>query len=63
MFDTPGRARRQAKRNPWKGNAFIVALTFPFGTFQVEETLGSHHFTVWGDPHDMLEYVIHVEHV
>ena len=56
-FDTLGRARRHAKRNPWKGNAFIATIQFGFGT------LRAGHYTLWGDPHAILDCVIHVEHV
>lgn len=63
MFDSMSRARRQAKRNPWKGNAFIATVQFPVGQFPVEKTLSAHHYTVWGDPRAMLECVTHVEHV
>ena len=63
MFDSSSRARRLAKRNPWKGEAYIATIEFPLGRFPLEKTLSANHYTVWGNPHDMLKYVTHVEHV
>lgn len=63
MFDSLSRARQQAKRYPWKGDAYIATIQFPYGTFAVEKTLSSHHFTIRGTPDDILEYVTHVERV
>lgn len=57
MFDSVGRARGLAQRSPWNGTAFIATVTFPRSRFTVERTRSRGHYTVWGDPHAMLEYV------
>src|SRR5699024_8955778 len=54
LFDSLERARRQAQRKPWLGNAYIARLEIPFGMFQIEKTGGSGHHTLWGDAHAIL---------
>lgn len=63
LFDSIERARSQAKRRPWHGNAFIATLVLPVGVFQLEATRSRGHYTLWGHPHGILDYVQHVEHV
>lgn len=57
LFDSEERARSQAMRRPWKGNAYIAELLIPADRFQIESTRGKGHFTLWGDPRDILKYV------
>lgn len=59
MFDStdPIRAR------PWRRTAWIATIEFPEGQFRVGKTLGPGHYTVWGDPHAMLDCVTAVEPV
>lgn len=61
LFDSFQRAKSQAQRRPWHGDAFIATLELPTGAFQVESTRSRGHFTLWGDPHDILHFVQHVE--
>jgi len=63
LFDSLERARRQARRKPWMGNAFIAELTIPAHRFQIEKTAGPGHYTAWGNPSAMLGYVRRVERV
>jgi len=63
LFNSVERARRQAQRRPWHGKAFIATLVIPLTAFQLEQTRSDGHYTLWGDPHDILEYVRHVERV
>lgn len=63
LFDTAERARSQAMRHPWRGRAFIAALDIPAGVFQMERTRSRGHYTLWGEPRDILEYVRRVEPV
>jgi len=43
LFDSPERARKQARRKPWMGNAFIAELVIPAHRFQFEKTAGPGH--------------------
>lgn len=43
------------------GNAFIAELAIPVGRFPIEQTAAVGHYTLWGDPHDILIYVRCVE--
>lgn len=63
LFDSIERARSQARRKPWLGDAFIAELELPLGHIRVEKTAGAGHYTAWGDPGDMLDYVRRVERV
>lgn len=63
LFDTLERARKQARRKPWLGNAFIAELAIPIGRFQIEQTASAGHYTLWGDAHAILDYVRRVERV
>lgn len=63
LFASFDRARHQALGKPWLGDAFIAELVFPEGTFAIEKTGGREHFTLWGDAHDILGYVVRVEPV
>lgn len=63
LFDSIERARRQAGRGPWHGNAYIAELRIPIDTFQLESTRGQGHYTLWGLPHAILSYVTQVERV
>ena len=63
LFDSLERARQQARRKPWLGNAFIAEMEITVGRFLIEQTAGSGHYTAWGNPGDMLEYVRRVERV
>lgn len=62
MFDALERARKLARRHPWHGVAFIATVRFPASQFVVERTGKSRgHYTVWGDPHAILESVAGIE--
>jgi hypothetical protein len=63
LFDSIERARSQARRRPWHGNAFIAVLVIPSGAFQLEATGSRGHYTLWGDPYAILACVRHVERV
>lgn len=57
LFDSLDRARKQARRKPWMGNAFIAELAIPADHFRIEKTAGPGHYTAWGDASAMLECV------
>lgn len=61
LFDSIERARLQAQGKPWVGKAFIAELLLPANQFQIEKTAGPGHYTAWGDAHDILDCVRHVE--
>lgn len=61
LFDSIDRARKQAQRKPWLGNAFIAELAIPQDRIRVEKTAGPNHYTAWGDANDMLNYVKRIE--
>lgn len=63
LYDSIERARSQAQRRPWHGDAFIATPVIPVGVFQFEATRSRGHYTLWGDPHAMLGCVRHVERV
>ena len=63
LFDSLDRARVQARRKPWLGNAFIAELVVPTDHIEVEKTAGPGHYTAWVDPDAMLGYVTRVERV
>ena len=63
LFDTLARARRQARRQPWMGNAFIAEMVIPLDRIDIEQTAVRGHFTAWGAPDAMLEYVRRIERV
>jgi hypothetical protein len=63
LFDSLDRARQQARRKPWLGQAFIAELEIPAGRIQIEKTGGAGHYTAWADPDAMLEFVRRVERV
>lgn len=63
LFDSLERARHQALRKPWLGNAFIAEMAMPIDRFQIEKTAGHGHYTAWGDPDAMLDCVRRVERV
>lgn len=63
LFDSIERARSQARRRPWHGNAFIAEVQIPEGMFRIEATRSRGHFTLWGDPRAILRCVHIVEHV
>lgn len=63
LFDSLERARKQARRKPWLGNAFIVEMVIPAGRFQIEPTAGPGHYTAWGEPGAMLDCVRRVDRV
>lgn len=63
LFDSIERARAQARRRPWYGDAFIATLVIPRSVFQLEATRSRGHYTLWGHPHAILDYVQHVERV
>lgn len=61
LFDSAERARSVGKRFPWNGNAFIATLTIPAGRFLIEQTGRRGHYTLWGDPRDILATVTDVQ--
>lgn len=63
LFDSRERAREQARRKPWMGNAFIAELAIPVGLFLIEQTASAGHYTLWGDASAILRYVRRVERV
>lgn len=63
LFDSIERARRQASRHPWRGDAYIAELRIPVGAFRIEATRSRGHYTLWGLPHAILSYVTRVERV
>ncbi len=63
LFDSLEHARKQARRKPWLGNAFIAEMAIPAHRFQIEKTAGPGHYTAWGDAGAMLGYVRRVERV
>lgn len=63
LFDSIERARKQARRKPWMGNAFIAGLAIPVGHVLIDKTAGPGHYTAWGDANDMLGYVRRVERI
>ncbi len=63
LFHSLERARKQARRKPWMGNAFIAELAIPVDHVRVEETASAGHYTAWGDADAMLDYVRRVERV
>ena len=63
LFDSIERARKQAKRKPWWGKAYIAEVAIPLDHVRVEKTAGPGHYTAWCDPNDMLTYVRRVERV
>lgn len=50
LFDSLQRARKQARRKPWLGNAFIAEMAIPTDRLRIEKTAGPGHYTAWGDP-------------
>lgn len=63
LFDSPERARKQARRKPWMGNAFITEMAIPAHGVRIEKTAGSGHYTAWGDAGATLGFVRRVERV
>ena len=63
LFDSLDRARKQARRKPWMGNAFIAELAVPTDRFRMEKTAGLGHYTAWGDASAMLGCVRRVVRV
>ncbi len=63
LFDLLERARKQARRKPWLGNAFIAEVAIPADRIQIEKTAGPGHYTAWCDPGAMLSFVRRVERV
>lgn len=61
VFDSASGARRQARQGPWRGQGFIATLVIPPEGFRLEKTRGNGHFTLWGEPHDILACVRDVE--
>lgn len=61
LFDTAERARHVGKRFPWNGNAYIATLAITPGQFQLEQTGRRGHYTLWGEPHDILATVTDVQ--
>lgn len=61
VFDSARGARRQARQAPWRGNGFIATLVLQPEIFRLEKTRGVGHFTLWGEPHDILACVRKVE--
>jgi hypothetical protein len=61
LFDTLERARKQARRKPWMGNAFIAEMAIPTDHVRIEKTAGPGHYTAWGNSNGMLGYVRRVE--
>jgi hypothetical protein len=55
-------ARRKARGRPWKGRAFIAALTISEdGPCRFERTTASRgHYTIWCDPDELLRCVVSV---
>jgi len=57
MWGTMPRARLMARKYPILG-AYIARIELPDGDEPlVEKTLGREHYTVWGEPHALLESV------
>jgi len=69
LFDSLQRARKQARRKPWMGNALIAEVAIPADGIRIEKTAGPGHYTAWGArgargaPSAMLSYVQCVERV
>ena len=61
LFDSLDRARKQARRKPWLGDAYIAELAIPAHGVRIEKTAGPGHYTAWGDADAMLGFVRRVE--
>ncbi len=64
VHETEEQSRRQAHENPWLG-AFVAELRIPDRTSAVvhwERTVPANeaHQTLWGDPDELLRYVVRV---
>lgn len=63
LWDSLDRARAKARRHPWNSNAFVVELAIPTAVFRLQRTFSRGHYTLWGEPHDILSCVRHVHRV
>lgn len=60
VYATMLQARRKARGAPYLGQ-FIAEIAIPANApARFERSLGRGHFTVWADPHDILNWVISV---
>ncbi len=58
LYATEVQAGETARRFPALGN-FIAAVAIPVnGPFRVEQTLRPGHYTLWGEPEDLLAAVV-----
>lgn len=59
VYNTEQQARRKASGIPWREEAFIAELRLPDnGSIRIERTLkSSGHYTIWGNPRDILDCV------
>lgn len=62
LYNTLQQARNQAAGHPWQGQGFIAELRIPNDApVQIERTTSSRgHYTLWGNPDDILGYVSRV---
>lgn len=65
LYNTRQQARNQAAGRPWRGNAFIAELQIPGDAPVTIERTGTRrgHYTLWGNPHDILALVTAVQPV
>jgi hypothetical protein len=58
VFDTPERARDVVRRTRMRG--LLARLEIPDDApIRLRKTLGSGHYTLWGDPEQLLGYVVY----
>src|SRR5262249_20241144 len=60
FYATEAQARRNARRYRSHGNFIAVVQIEEGSPIRIERTLGPGHFTVWGDPAEILARVIAV---
>jgi hypothetical protein len=59
-FDSAELASSAANASPWLGQ-FVAAVEIPLGAaVRVEQTYRAGHWTIWGDPADLLALVVSV---
>lgn len=61
MYESVRQAERSAARNPRLGR-FIAEVSLPDDRFRVLRTTASvGHYTVWGDPRELLQCVTRIQ--
>lgn len=62
LYNTLAQARKLGIGPPWHGSGYIAELQIPDDAQVTIERTGRQrgHYTLWGSPDDILEYITHV---